>query len=89
MKTFGVSIVGFLRFLPNSVGLEAMYARKYYCYETDETPQPKANPNQEKIGLNVSHFFFFGGWDWFYVGNRIQETQSNQILREHPIYGGT
>ena len=63
MKTFGVSIVGFLRFLPNSVGLEAMYARKYYCYETDETPQPKANPTQEKIGLNVSHFFFFGGWD--------------------------
>ena len=24
------------------------------------------------------------GWDWFYIGNRLQETQPNQILRKHP-----
>ena len=24
------------------------------------------------------------GWDWFYVGNRLQETQPSQILRKQP-----
>ena len=55
---------------------------KYY-YETEETPQPKANPTQEKKGYNwqLGHFFppqipgsFFVGWDWFYMRNRLQET---------------
>ena len=23
-------------------------------------------------------------WDWFYIGNRLQETQPNQVLRKHP-----
>ena len=26
------------------------------------------------------------GWDWFYIGNTLQETRLNQILRKHPIY---
>ena len=25
------------------------------------------------------------GWDWFYIGNRLQETKPNQILRKHPF----
>ena len=47
---------------------------KYY-YETDELPYPR------KIRLKVvfGSFFptakvFFVGWDWFYIGNRLQET---------------
>ena len=29
--------------------------------------------------------YFFVGWNWFYIGNRLQETQPNQIVRKHPI----
>ena len=25
----------------------------------------------------------FVGWDWFYLGNRLQETLPNQFFREH------
>ena len=30
-----------------------------YCYETDELPNPKANPTQQKLGYkwHLSHFF--------------------------------
>ena len=55
------------------------------------TPQPKANPTQEKLGQkwHLGHFFshsnyFFVGWDWFYIGKRLQETQPNRFLRKHP-----
>ena len=51
-----------------------------------------ATPTPRKTGLKVvfgSLFSdskeFFVGWDWFFVGNRLQQTQPNQILREHPI----
>ena len=61
---------------------------EYYC-ETVELLNPKANPPQEKIF--GGHFFptaryFLVGWDWFYIGNRLQETQTqpNQILRKQP-----
>ena len=63
------------------------------CYETDEVPNPKANPTQEKIGWkwqsrNSSHSkWLFAGWDWFYIGNRLQETQHDQILRQQPTAG--
>ena len=66
-----------------------------YYYETDRpTPQPKANPTQEKkkrlkVAIWAIFFprskYFSVGWDWFYVGNRLQETQPNQIFRKHPI----
>ena len=26
------------------------------------------------------------GWDWFYIGNRLQETEPNQTLRKQPTY---
>ena len=29
--------------------------------------------------------YYFVGWDWFYIGNRLQDTQPNQILRKYPI----
>ena len=47
----------------------------------------KANSTQEKSGYkwHLGHFFpkqiIFFGWDWFYMGNRLQETTPNQILR--------
>ena len=25
------------------------------------------------------------GWDWFYIGNRLQETQPSQIICKHPV----
>ena len=66
---------------------------KYY-YETDQTSQPKANPTQEKIGLNVAKWatfshskYFLVGWAWFLVpvGNSLQETQPNHSLDKQPI----
>ena len=54
---------------------------KYY-YETDEPPTPNAKPNprknQAKSGIWATFFAtannFSLGWDWFYIGNRLQET---------------
>ena len=55
------------------------------------TPQPKAKPTHENkvkggIWATFSHSkYLFVGRDWLYIGNRLQETQPNQILRKHPI----
>ena len=45
----------------------------------------KATQPKKKIGLkwHLGHFFshskqFFVGWDWFYIGNRLQETYETQ-----------
>ena len=53
---------------------------KYY-YETDELPNPKGQPNPRKNRLKVTFGplfphskHFFGGWDWFSIGNRPQES---------------
>ena len=29
--------------------------------------------------------YSFVRWDWFYAGNRLQDTQHNQVLREQPV----
>ena len=61
-----------------------------YILWNRRTPQPKANPTQEKkvkssIWVTFSHNkCFFVEWNWFYIGNSLQETQRNQILRKHP-----
>ena len=59
------------------------------CCETDELPPTKGQPNPRKNRLKEVAFgplfptekYFFVGWDWFYIGNRIQETQPNQFFR--------
>ena len=64
---------------------------KYY-HETDELPptQVQPNPRKDRLKVALGHFFpqqtFFRGLgDWFYIGNKVQETpQPNQILRKHP-----
>ena len=69
--------------------------KTYKCYyKTDELPNPKANPNPRKIRLKsgiwatFSHSKqFFVGWDWFYIGNRLQERQTNKIIRKEPYTG--
>ena len=60
-----------------------------YHYEKPTNLPAQGQPNPRKIGQkwHLGHFFpqqffFFVGWDWFYIGNRLQETQPNQILRE-------
>ena len=61
-------------------------------HETDELPKTKADPTQKgkiRCKVDLGHFFptakyFFVGWDWFYVGNRLEETYTNQIIRKHP-----
>ena len=64
--------------LPNCVGLENI--GKYF-YETDELPnlrptQPKKNGVRN--GVWATFFphrkYFFVGYDWFYIGNTLQET---------------
>ena len=58
--------------VPNSVD--------FIMLKPTNSPQPKANPTQEKevksgIWATFSHSeYFFVGWDWFYIGNRLQET---------------
>ena len=69
-----------------------------YFYETDERPNPRpTQPNPRKIRSKVAfgplfptaNIFSWVGIDSIYlIGNRLQETQPNQILRKHPIYGG-
>ena len=56
----------------------------------------QGQPNPRKIGIwgTFSHSkYFFVGWDLFYIRNRLQETQPDQILRKHPselsFYQGT
>ena len=52
---------------------------------TQGQPNPRKNGLKSGIWATFSHSkYFFVGWDWFYIGNRLQETQSNRILRKHP-----
>ena len=52
-----------------------------YCHETDELPNPRPTQPEEKIvksgnwatfSHSTNHFVV--GWDWFYIGNSLQET---------------
>ena len=58
---------------------------------TNSPTQGQPNPRTVRFkSWHLGHFFptanyFFVGWDWFYIGNRLQETQPNQILRKHRI----
>ena len=63
-----------------------------YCYETDELPNPRPTQHKKKYvksGIWVTfspqqkHFSWVG--IEFYIGNSLQETSPNQILRKHPI----
>ena len=54
----------------------------------------QGQPNPRKIRLEAAFgplfpetntWYFLVGWDWFYVGNRLQETYPNQILGKHRI----
>ena len=62
---------------------------KHY-YETDELPNAsQPNPRKKMLKVVFGPLFpiantFPIGWNWFYIGNRLQETQPNQILRKHP-----
>ena len=58
-------------------------------------PQSKANPTQENrlkaafwATFPHSKYVFRGLGLILYLGNRLQPTQPNQILRKHPIAGG-
>ena len=61
-------------------------------HETDELPNPR--PTQpRKTRLKVTFWatfshgnFFFVGRDWFYIGNRPQETQPNRNSPQIPHY---
>ena len=68
--------------------------KTYKHYETDATSPTQGQPNPRKIRLKVAFgplFFpqqktiFRLGWDWLYqyIGNRLQETQPNYVLRKH------
>ena len=64
---------------------------KYYYTESDELPNPRPTQpknNQVKSGILATlspQQIVFRGVGLIYVGNIIQETQPNQILRKHPI----
>ena len=52
---------------------------------TQGQPKPKKRWVRSGIWAAFSHSnFFFVGWDWFYIGSRLQETQLNQIVCKHP-----
>ena len=58
---------------------------------TNSPPQDQTNPRKARLKvafrtLFPTAIFFFVGWDWFYVGNGLQETRTNQILRKHPFF---
>ena len=56
--------------------------KQYECfYETVEFPKTQDKPNPRKIRLKVAFGllfptgkYFFVGWDWFHVGNRLQQA---------------
>ena len=83
-------VVGLIRVFAFCQVLLGWRTYKYY-YETDELPNPRSTqPKKNWVKKwHLGHFFshskhFFVGWDWCYVGNRLQETQPNQVLRKHP-----
>ena len=47
----------------------------------------KSNPRKQKlkVALSGNKKLSRVGFDFIYTGNRLQETQPNQILREHPM----
>ena len=54
---------------PDSVGLEA----KRILQSSRRTLRPKKNQAKNGIWATFSHSkHFFVGWDWFYIGNRLQ-----------------
>ena len=61
-----------------------------YYYETNELPNPMPPPNPRKIRLkwSLGHFFptayNFRELGLIHIGNRLQETRANQILRKIP-----
>ena len=58
---------------------------KYY-YENRRTPQPKANPTQEKIRLKVAFGtvfptakYLFVGWNWFLIGTDYKKPNPTKF----------
>ena len=59
-----------------------------YYHESDELPNnPRPTQPQENLGVESGicatfcpySTYFSVGWDWFYVGNRLQESQHNHF----------
>ena len=54
---------------------------------TQGQPNPRKNRWKVAFWATFAHSkYFFVGWDWFHVGNRLQKTQSNQLLRKLPTF---
>ena len=58
--------------------------------QTNSPTQGQPNPRKIRLTNGIWATFshskqFVVGWDLFYTGNRLQETQPNQIIHKHPI----
>ena len=57
---------------------------------TNSPNQGKPNPRKNRLKVAFGPLFptadyFFVGWNWLYIGNRLQESQPNRNLRKYPI----
>ena len=57
---------------------------------TNSPTQGQPNPRKMRLkvafGATFSHSEqFLVGWDWFYIGSRLQETYPKQIIRKTPL----
>ena len=86
--------LGCLRCMIYHTEYQIMLGWKTYKYDYETDKLPKADPTREKLYGRLKVAFgplfptaniFFVGWDWCYIGNRLQETQLTQILRQHRI----
>ena len=59
---------------------------------TNSPTQGQRNPRKNRLkGGNWATFFptannFCAGWDWLYIGNRLRETQHNQISPQTHVF---
>ena len=64
--------------LPNNVGLLNMYLENIIMKPTNSPTQGQPNPRKIKVAFWATFFptakYFFVGWDWFCIGNRLQQT---------------
>ena len=72
-------VIGCSRYIPNYyyVGLSANI--NVMAKTTNSQTQGQPNTRKNRLEWQLGHFFphskyFFVGWDWFKIGNRLQET---------------